>query len=212
MMRVLRRWTLGSFLLVAASLAACAGGRGTLLSVFRDQVVAASWTPSRPVEMYNRKNLFSLMNGQSETFFVYGFQLVALQTFRNAENTELGIQVWQVATPADAYGLFSSDASGAPAEIGNDGDADAEHRVHFWQDRYVVQVYARPGLRNADLMTIARAVSAALPTGGERPALVNRVPRQGLADRFPPFFHEELSIQRHLWLAVCRREKQFDQM
>jgi hypothetical protein len=101
-MRVLRRWTLGSFLLVAASLAACAGGRGTLLSAFRGQVVAASWTPSGPVEMYNRKNLFSLMNGQSETFFVYGFQLVALQTFRNAENTELGIQVWQVATPADA--------------------------------------------------------------------------------------------------------------
>jgi len=72
-----------------------------------------------------------------------------------------------------------------------------------------VHVRARQGLNDADgstelaqvLWGFAEAVSAALPEGGERPALVGRLPPAGLVERSAIFFHQEISIQDQLWLG-----------
>ncbi|MBE9507601.1 MAG: hypothetical protein IMY86_06075, partial [Chloroflexi bacterium] len=91
--------------------------------------------------------------------------------------------------------------SGVPADIGTDGDADPGRRLAFWQDRYYVHVRARQELPDEDVRSFAEAVSAALPAGGERPALMDRLPSDGLVERSAVFFHEEISIQSDLWLG-----------
>jgi hypothetical protein len=141
------------------------------------------------------------VNGQAESFFVYGFEQVAVQNYENAEGVVLRITVWRLAAPADAYGLFTSSVSGAPVTIGNDGDGDPGRRLAFWQNRYYVTVNARKTLPDAELQDFAKAVSAKLPSGGERPALVDRLPPDGLVVRRTIFFHEEISIQSDLWLG-----------
>jgi hypothetical protein len=85
-------------------------------------------------------------------------------------------------------------------DLGNDGDSDPGRRVAFWQDRFYVLVRARQQVPEADLQALAKAVSAALPPGGERPALVNELP-DGLIDRSAVFFREEISIQSTVWLG-----------
>jgi hypothetical protein len=141
------------------------------------------------------------VDGQAEAFFAYGFEQVAVRRYENAEGAVLRVEVWQLATPADAYGLFTASITGTPAAIGNDGDADPGRRLAFWQDRYTVHVRARQELDDADLWGFGEAVSAALPEGGERPALVDRLPPDGLVERSAIFFHEEISIQSDLWLG-----------
>jgi hypothetical protein len=64
-----------------------------------------------------------------------------------------------------------------------------------------VQVYGRQPVPDADLQAFARAVSAALPAGAERPPLVGRLPKEGLVERGFVFFHEEISIQTQVWLG-----------
>jgi len=109
--------------------------------------------------------------------------------------------VWQVATPADAYGLFTTYRVGTPVSVGNEGDADPGRRLDFWQDRYFVRVFARQPLPEADLSGFADAVAGALPAGGEPPSLVGRLPAGGLAERSAVFFRHEISIQDQLWLG-----------
>ena len=172
--------------------------------------VRPGWAPAAEPQVFDRENLYSLVNGQAESFFAYGFQAVAVRDYRDAEENELRIAIWQLATPADAFGLFTHYRSGTPVSVGNGGDSDPGRRLDFWQDRYFVRLFARPlalparaseALPDAELAAFADAVSDALPEGGAVPALVAQLPQAWLLPRSPLFFHEELSIQDYLWLG-----------
>ncbi len=195
-----RSLKLGCILLVLL-LAGCGKKPASLADVFPGADAFPAWTPAGDVEVFDRENIFDLVDGQAEAFFAYGFEQVAVRRYENAEGAVLHIEVWQLATPVNAYGLFTASIAGEPADIGNDGDADPGRRLAFWQDRYTVHVRARQELPDADLWAFAQAVSAALPAGGERPALVGRLPPDGLVERSGIFFHEEISIQSELWLG-----------
>jgi len=188
-------------LLIALLLAACGGKPNSLAGVFPGADAFPDWTPAGEVQVFDRENLYDLVNGQAEAFFAYGFEQVAVRHYESAKGTTLHVEVWQLATPADAYGLFTTSIASMPVPLGNDGDADPGRRIAFWQDRYHVDVHAHQQLPDADLQILAQAVSARLPSGGERPALVDRLPAEGLVARSAIFFHEEISIQSDLWLG-----------
>ncbi|MBN1813275.1 MAG: hypothetical protein JXA14_15675 [Anaerolineae bacterium] len=172
-----------------------------LTDAFPGEGVIAGWTPEGELEVYDSETIFSLVNGQADFFFVYGFEQVAVRRYQNAEEIVLDVQIWQVTDDASAYGLFSAGTAGEPVAIGNEGDGDGGRRLVFWQDRYVAQLFARKDIPDADLQAFGEAISAVLPAGGERPALVDRLPADGLVPRSAIFFHEELSIQNEIWLG-----------
>jgi hypothetical protein len=159
------------------------------------------WTPAGPVRLYDRKNLFDLVDGQAEAFFAYGFEQVATRIYNSASGGVMRIEIWQLAAPADAFGLFTFARAGAPADIGNEGDADPGRRLSFWQNRYYIQVSAQLKASEAELWALARAASSALPAGGEQPGLVRRLPSTGLKERAFIFFRQEISIQSEIWLG-----------
>jgi len=158
------------------------------------------WTRDGDTEMYTSDTLYDLVNGQADAFYAYNFEQVAVQSYAG-EDTVLRIELWQLATPADAYGLFTRLRSGKPANIGNEGDTDAGRRLAFWQERYYVQVRGRQALEDTTLRAFAEAVAAALPYGGETPALITKLPPTGLLAHRTIFFRQELSIQDELWLG-----------
>jgi hypothetical protein len=159
------------------------------------------WDVSQEIETYNRDNLFDLVDGQAESFFSYGFEKVAVQRYKNEVGTLLNAEIWQLATPADAYGLFSSGRSGTPAGFGNEGDSDPGRRLAFWQNRFFVSLNALQPAPDDVLQAFARTIAGRLPTGGERPALLDRLPQSGLVEQAVLFFHEEMSIQMEVWLG-----------
>lgn len=182
-------------------LVGCSSQAAALTDFLPETGAIPNWALAEESRVYNRDNLFDMVDGQADAFFVYGFEQVATQRYQNATGTVLEVALWQLATPADAYGLFTSGLAGQPVAIGNDGDMDPDSRIAFWQDRYYVQVYGRQQVAGADLRAFAQVVAAALPQGGERPALVNRLPQTHLIERGFVFFHEEISIQNEVWLG-----------
>jgi hypothetical protein len=197
--------------LLAALLADCTASSGAptatpspipplaLVTIFPDEITG--WTPAEEARLYNRENIFNLVNGQAEAFFVYGFEQVAVRTYADADQNRLDVQIWQLATPTDAYGLFTFGRYGTPADIGNEGDTEPGRRLSFWQDRYTVYVSARQDVDDALLWSFAQSVASTLPTGGEPPPLISRLPQTGLKEREFIFFHEELSVQDRIWLG-----------
>ncbi len=169
--------------------------------VFPGDLAIADWKVYLPAQAYHADNLFDLVDGQADAFFAYNFQQVTTQRYQNAEGTLLNIEVWQLAQPADAYGLLTLNRAGSPVKMGNEGDADPGRRLAFWQDRYYVHVNANKSVPAAQITAFAEAMSAALPTGGERPALAKNLPAQGLAENSFIFFHQELSVQDVVWLG-----------
>lgn len=182
-------------------LAACASSPSPPSDVFPAAGAVSDWSPVGEAEVFDAETLFDLVNGQAECFFAYNFQQVTVQDYQNTAGSVLSVELWQMATPADAYGLFTASIAGVPAPIGNDGDTDPGRRLAFWQDRFYVHVRARQGVPDADLTAFGQAVAAALPPGGERPALVDRLPSARLVERSLIYFHQEISIQNELWLG-----------
>ena len=111
----------------------------SLSDVFLGADTVPGWTRDGDTETYNSDTLYDLVDGQADAFFAYNFEQVAVQNYAG-EDTVLRIEIWQLATPADAYGLFTRNRSGEPADIGNEGDTDVGRRLAFWKDRYYAQV------------------------------------------------------------------------
>jgi hypothetical protein len=160
------------------------------------------WTETAEAEYYGHENLYSLVNGQADAYLAYGLEEVAVQRYENADGAELRVRIWKLPASADAYGLYSTSASGVPVPVGNGGHIDEGRYLAFWQDRYYVELFAIPPLPSPEaLQDLAHTVSAMLPAGGEPPSLLERLPTDGLEPDSSVFFHEEISVQDYLWLG-----------
>ncbi len=199
------RWATAALGLILI-LAACQPPTPTATSLPLDTLLPAGgsisgWDAPDAVLTYGRDNLYNLVDGQADAFFAYGFEQVAVRRYQNAAGTRLNVEIWQLANPADAYGLFHSGMAGQPALIGIEGDSDAGRRLAFWQQRYFVSVTATEAIPDETLWTFAKEIAKRLPSGGEPPAIIKRLPAEGLVEGSALFFHEEISIQMELWLG-----------
>ena len=146
-------------------------------------------------------NLTDFVDGQADTYFAYNFRQVAVQSYTTAALIPLHVEIWQFGDSADAYGVYTLSRSIVTAGIGNDGSTTFERRIAFWQDRYYVHVSCESKLPQADLEAFARAVAQALPTGGDRPALLQRLPQDGLTPNDAIYFHLEITLQNDIYLG-----------
>jgi hypothetical protein len=161
----------------------------------------SGWAPTGEEQAFDAETLYDLVDGQADSFFAYGFERVTVRNYESGAEEALRVEIWQLATPADAYGLFTTFRSGIPVDVGLEGDGDPGRRLDFWQDRYFVRLFAPQPLSDEALQTFATAISGSLPAGGEKPALLVHLPQEGLVERSGIFFHEEISIQDYLWLG-----------
>lgn len=173
----------------------------SLGEVFPSDDSIANWQQGGEIELYNGQNLYNLVNGQADAFFAYGFEQVGVQRYENRSGSVLRVHIWRLMSPANAYGLFTSNIAGDPFDIGNGGDIEPGLRLAFWQNRYFVQIFGHQPLPEQDILDFAQAISSSLPAGGERPKIVSRLPREGLLERSELFFHEEISVMSDIWLV-----------
>lgn len=203
------RWLVW-LLAIPVLLVACGDPAGPASSpdgALPDAEEVPGWARAEDSRSYDADSLYDLVNGQADAYYAYAFEQVAVGAYENEAGTQLRVEVWQVASPAHAYGLFSSIRAGTPVPIasgsaaGQTGDGDPGRRLDFWQDRYLVRIFALQPVPDSDLQAFAGAVSAALPPGGEVPALVQNLPADGLAPDRTLFFYQEISLQNDLWLG-----------
>jgi hypothetical protein len=195
-------WSIAALLLlIALLLPACGGQSPGPAAVLADADTLPGWSPAGGVQTFGKENLFDLVNGQADAYFAYAFEQVAVRAYENTDGASLRVELWELATAEDAYGLFTSCRSGPHLPIGNSGDADPGRRLVFWQERYFVRLLALQPLPGTDLLFLGETISAALPTGGQPPPLARWLPEAGLVEHSQVFFHEEISIQDRVWLG-----------
>lgn len=172
-----------------------------LRSLLPKEDTLAGWQPLTEAATYNRDNLFNLVDGQADAFFAYGFEQVVTRRYQNADGIFANVEIWQLATSADAYGLFHGGRAGQPVKIGVEGDADPGRRLAFWQDRYFASISASGSISDDVLRDIANGIASQLPAGGTVPNIVSRLPAENIVEGSRLFLHEEISIQNEVWLG-----------
>jgi len=166
----------------------------------------AGWERSGEASIYVPDNLFDYMDGQAELFFVYNFERLATQEYQRGQEGPLIVEVYQVASPADAYGLFSFYTTGEPMDLGSGGAVEPGRLISFWQGRFYSRVFAYGEVEQESLLALARQVLAGMPEPpeskeGALPELVARLPQENLGPGSAKFFHQKLSLDNLIWLG-----------
>jgi hypothetical protein len=178
------------------------GGKGpTPEDLLPASGAVAGWERSAEAKVYGPDNLFDYMDGQAELFFVYNFERLATQEYQRGQEGPIIIEMYQVASSADAYGLFSFYATGEPIDLGAGGAVEPGRLISFWQGRFYARVFAYREAEQGSLLALARQVAAGMPEGGGLPELVARLPQENLVPGSARFFHQKLSLDNLFWLG-----------
>lgn len=193
-------------IMVVAALGGCgapAGQGPTPQDLLPASGAVAGWERSGEMGVYVPEDLFDYMDGQAELFFVYRFEKLATQEYTRDGEGPLIVEVYQVASPADAYGLFSFYAGGESLDLGAGGAVEPGRLVSFWQGRFYARVFAYGEAEQESLSALAHQVAAGMPEPEESalPELVTRLPQENLVPGSVRFFHQKLSLDNLLWLG-----------
>jgi hypothetical protein len=102
------------------------------------------WEQSGTTRQYAADNLYEYMDGNAESYLIYGFVRMQGITCKSGGNT-LVIDVSEMNNPDSAYGLFSAnlDPNRPIAKIGMGGQVQPR-RASFAKGKYYVEIAASP--------------------------------------------------------------------
>lgn len=138
------------------------------------------WTPQGEPRTYNTENLYEYMDGNSEGYFLYGFQSMRGVTCVKGETT-LVIDISEFGDADSAFGMFCAnrDPRLPEVKIGMGGQI-VPRRATFTKGPYYVEIAANP---EGDYSELLREWSVALEktvTGAtDPPAALGWFPEEG---------------------------------
>lgn len=138
------------------------------------QACAEGWLLDGKVVLFDKDGLFDRVNGESELYFPYGFEVLAYGRYEKKEDPKIAIDadVYKMGSLLDAFGMFANyrRKDAADAGVGAEGTVTPSQLL-FYQDRYLVrlQVTGATTLPREVFVSCARAIARNLPANIGRP-------------------------------------------
>jgi hypothetical protein len=161
------------------------------------------WTRGRADGLYTHDTLYDLIDGGAEVYRALNVRAVLSREYVKPGATDIAADLFDMGSAADAYGAFHHDMrEGEDAGVGDESEAFGGS-VAFWRDRFFVSLVAMDDdTETCDaLRAIGFAISAAIPSTGQPPALVRALPASGLVSSQIHYFHDKALLDRHLFLG-----------
>src|SRR2546430_1902795 len=118
---MLRKLILSSLILSACLIHSAANAAGPT-EMLPPANAVPGWKQVGTTRTYNRDNLFQLIDGEAEAVNAYAFKQEAHGEYGTGARPAITVDVYELADPLNAYGLFGSDRiSGTPIAIGAEG-------------------------------------------------------------------------------------------
>ncbi len=177
-------------------------GKGSdLKQILSDSV--AGWQATEQAVFYDgKRGIFEYMNGGAEVYLAYDFNGLAARKYIRAGFPLLQVEVYDMGSPPEAYGIFSFERSVSEAGVGQGSEYDYG-MLRFWQGKYFYNIYAEeevPGLQEA-MIELGNALVSARNDCGRGPDLVNILPLAGLDERSVRYFHGVFGLKQHYFLS-----------
>lgn len=120
-----------------------------------DCSIAPGFTQDGEVREFNTDTLFEYMNGNSEGYFLYGFQQMRGVSCKKGD-VKLIVDLSEFKTPELAYGMFTGnlDARQKTEKIGAGGQV-TQSKVIFVKGQYYAEIAAEPQGEHGDLLRAA---------------------------------------------------------
>jgi len=163
---------------------------------------AGEWRAAGSDQTYDRQTLYTYIDGGAELYLAYDFREVLSRRFVGPNNGEIVLDVYDMGSAADAYGIFTSEREEPEAHVGQ-GSEFGGGLLRFWKGNFFVSVLSGGDTLGADVvvMEIGKKVAEAIPETGAEPDLLKVLPSQGPDREKLRYFHQSLQLEKHYYLA-----------
>jgi len=156
-------------------------------------------------EIYDRKNLFDYMDGGAELYLAYDFQRLAVQRYSSDSadsmtKNSLTIEIYQMNSSPDAYGLFSFDQEGEMVQLGQKG-VYGYGLLRFWKGRFLVRILGSQDNLKETILKFGLEINQKIKTKGKPPELLSKIPKDNQIPNSDHFFHKQILLNNLYFLS-----------
>ncbi len=170
---------------------------------------AASFIPpligpyvSEADQIFDAETIFKYIDGAGEVYRSYNMKLLVSRRFHKDGKPDCVVDLFDMGSPEDAYGVFTHDLDGEDAGVGQGSNYKAG-LLSFWKDRYFGSVFAEEETKDTKeaVLELGRQIARAIPKEGPKPKLLTYLPAAGLVTERICYFHNHSVLNYHFFVA-----------
>jgi len=161
----------------------------------------SGWRAENGDRIFDERTIFSYIDGAGELYRAYNMQNCLSRRYVKKGETNIILDVFDMGTSEDAFGVFTHDTDGDRIDIGQ----DARYRpgwLSFWQNRFYVSIYLEEESAAAEkaVKALGKLVASAAGESGSRPQHLNLLPQAGLDVGSIRYLHHPMVLNYHYYL------------
>jgi hypothetical protein len=144
------------------------------------------------------------MNGAAELYLAFNFLGLKTTRFEKPDRPSIIVEVYEMGSPEDAYGVFAFEQQDPEAGIGQ-GSEFGGGLLRFWKGRYFVTIFGeepRPDIEEA-ILILGRRIAASIDESGKPPKIMAYLPDKGLSfsKKDAWFFRSHIHLNQRFFIA-----------
>jgi len=163
---------------------------------------AAGWTAVPPDKVFEGEGIFEYIDGAGEVYRAYNYRSVVSRRYHKEGAPDLIVDLFDMGSARDAFGVFTHDLEGERWPVGQDGLYQSG-LLQFWRDRYFVAVSAdaETAESKAAVSELGAKIAAAVGRDGDRPELLSRVPEDFRRGATVRYLHSPVILNYHFFVS-----------
>jgi hypothetical protein len=182
--------------------AALAAERGTMEKSMMWPSEAEGWKRSDSVAHYEGRTIFHYMDGAGEVYLAYNFRQLTVSHFEKQGHPSIIAELYEMGSPADAFGVFSFDRQDPEAGIGQ-GSEFGGGLLRFWKGRYFASIYGEGEGKEQEqaVIEIGQRLAAAIADTGEPPRLIHSLPQERQVEGSVRFLRSHVLLNERYFIS-----------
>ena len=161
------------------------------------------WEAKGADRTFDRRTLYDYLDGGAEVYLAFDFRRAWVRRYAAPGGREMNLDVYEMGSPAEAFGLFSSDRQDPGAGIGQDSEY-GPGLLRFWQGAYfvAVTVSADDEASARSVFELGREVAKLLGPPGPKPDILALLPEESLKPDRTSYFHSVVNLNNRFFVSA----------
>ena len=163
----------------------------------------SGWQSVGEDKTYDAKTIYDYLDGGAEVYLAFDLRQVFVRKYKGPAGAEIALDIYDMGSAEEAYGVFSCDRQDPGAGIGQDSEY-GPGLLRFRQGRFFVSVTASGDEQAArePILALGKAVFPLLGPDGASPDLLGLLPPQGLNRDRTAYFHSVVNLNNLLYISA----------
>jgi hypothetical protein len=163
---------------------------------------AGGWKRTGEEVRYRGEEIYDYIDGAGEVYLSYNFRQVTARRFERQDHPALIAELYEMGSPADAFGVFSFDKQDPEADIGQ-GSEFGGGLLRFWKGRYFVSVYGEGEGKEQEqaVLELGKKLASSIVETGEPPRLMRSLPQQSRVEESVKFVRSHVLLNQRCFVS-----------